>query len=85
MSDENDESNREAEKNARSHSEPAQDVHQWLEDVHFATLSTISQVEGIEGFPIGSVAPLLSTLTENHTFSSLKLLHIPKIYFPLIK
>ena len=57
MSDENDESNRAAEKNARSHSEPAQDVHQWLEDVHFATLSTISQVEGIEGFPIGSVSP----------------------------
>ena len=57
MSDENDESNRAAEKNARSHSEPAQDVHQWLEDVHFATLSTISQFEGIEGFPIGSVAP----------------------------
>ena len=57
MSDEKDESNKAAEKNARSQSEPAQDVHQWLEDVHFATLSTISQVGGIEGFPIGSVAP----------------------------
>lgn len=57
MSDEKDESNKAAEKNARSQSEPAQDVHQWLEDVHFATLSTISQVDGIEGFPIGSVAP----------------------------
>ena len=36
---------------------PAENVAQWLEDVHHGTLCTISNVEGIEGFPYGSIVP----------------------------
>jgi hypothetical protein len=36
---------------------PADDVRQWLQDVHSATLSTLSLSEGIEGFPACSVVP----------------------------
>lgn len=57
MSTKEEDSNSEAERNARAKNEPADDVRQWLEDVHFATLSTLSQEQGIEGFPIGSVVP----------------------------
>ena len=37
--------------------EPAEDVRQWLQDVHSATLSTLSLNTGIEGFPACSVVP----------------------------
>ena len=42
---------------------PADDVRQWLQDVHSATLSTLSLSEGIEGFPACSVVPF--ALDEN--------------------
>ena len=37
--------------------EPADDVRQWLQDVHSATLSTLSTSAGIQGFPACSVVP----------------------------
>ena len=37
--------------------EPARDVRQWLQDVHSATLSTLSLSAGVEGFPACSVVP----------------------------
>ncbi len=45
-----------ASKSALRHA-PADDVRQWLQDVHSATLSTLSLSEGIEGFPACSVVP----------------------------
>jgi len=57
MSENEEASNKAAEKIARKKSDPAADVHQWLQEVHYGTLSTISQTEGLEGFPIGSIVP----------------------------
>ncbi len=42
---------------AKKNESPAENVAQWLEDVHQGTLCTISNVEGIEGFPYGSIVP----------------------------
>ncbi|MEE2787689.1 MAG: DUF2470 domain-containing protein [Myxococcota bacterium] len=47
--------------------DPAINVRQWLQDVHAATLSTLSSKEGVEGFPACSVVPF--ALDENgHPF-----------------
>ena len=46
-----------AEKLANKNENPAENVAQWLEDVHQGTLCTLSNVEGIEGFPYGSIVP----------------------------
>ena len=42
---------------AHKNENPAENVAQWLEDVHQGTLCTISNVEGLEGFPYGSIVP----------------------------
>jgi putative heme iron utilization protein len=57
MSENEEASSKAAETIARTKSDPAADVHQWLQEVHYGTLSTISQTEGLEGFPIGSIVP----------------------------
>jgi len=57
MGKNDDSTNKAAEKIARRESDPVKDVQQWLEEVHYGTLSTISQTEGLEGFPIGSIVP----------------------------
>ena len=47
MSENEEASNKAAEKIARKKSDPAADVHRWLQEVHYGTLSTISQTEGL--------------------------------------
>ena len=42
---------------AHKNEDPASNVAQWLEDVHQGTLSTISTVTGLEGYPHGSIVP----------------------------
>ncbi len=42
---------------ANKNEDPAENVAQWLEDVHHGTLSTISTVDGLEGYPHGSIVP----------------------------
>ena len=42
---------------AHKNEDPASNVAQWLEDVHQGTLSTISTVPGLEGYPHGSIVP----------------------------
>ncbi len=42
---------------AHKNDDPASNVAQWLEDVHHGTLSTISTVTGLEGYPHGSIVP----------------------------
>ena len=42
---------------ANKNEKPASIVAQWMEDIHYGTLCTISTESGIEGFPYGSITP----------------------------
>ena len=50
-----------AEKNSREQSNPAKDVTQWLIDVGHGVLSTISNNEEVENYPLASVVPFALT------------------------
>ena len=46
-----------ADKLARKDESPAKNVAKWMEEVHHGVLATISNEDGIPGFPFGSIVP----------------------------